>query len=81
MTPADAEPHRDLWLERDPRAVRRIDEHGRPTVEDLRRWSVDTSSNNGPGLGLMPIVLEQSVTVCLDPATYSVSYVASSSGS
>ena len=33
---SDAEAHRELWTERDPRSRRLIDADGRPTVEDLR---------------------------------------------
>jgi RimJ/RimL family protein N-acetyltransferase len=54
--PADAEEYRNLWAERDPRAVRRIDEHGRPTVDDLRGWLTDNPLGAVPGLGLLPIV-------------------------
>ena len=53
--PSDAEEYRGLWLERDPRAVRRIDAEGRPTVEDIRRWLVDNPLAAEPGLGLLPI--------------------------
>ena len=44
---SDAEPHRELWTERDRRALRLIDADGRPTVEDLREGgeqSVDAQS-------------------------------------
>ena len=42
---SDAEPHRELWTERDPRSLRLIDADGRPTVEDLReQQSVDAQS-------------------------------------
>jgi RimJ/RimL family protein N-acetyltransferase len=54
--PADAEDYRGLWAERDPRAVRRIDEHGRPTIDDIRRWLTDNPLGAEPGLGLLPIV-------------------------
>lgn len=53
--PTDAEAHRDLWIERDPRARRRIDAEGRPTVEDLRSWATDNPVGAEPGLGLLPI--------------------------
>ncbi|ALE06856.1 GCN5 family acetyltransferase [Arthrobacter sp. ERGS1:01] len=35
-TPADSTSIRRLWEERDPRALRRIDSDGRPTVEEFR---------------------------------------------
>jgi RimJ/RimL family protein N-acetyltransferase len=42
---SDAEPHRELWTERDPRSRRLIDVDGRPTVKDLRRQqSLDAES-------------------------------------
>ena len=44
-----------MWLERDPRALRRIDAEGRPTVEDMRQWIVDNPLAADPGLGLLPI--------------------------
>src|SRR3954466_16088288 len=53
--PSDAEHHRALWLERDKRAVRRIDADGNPTLADFRRWIVDSPLGAGPGLGLLPI--------------------------
>ncbi|WP_433167078.1 GNAT family N-acetyltransferase [Kribbella sp. CA-247076] len=53
--PSDAEEHRGLWLERDPRALRRIDADGRPTVEEMRGWLVDNPLAAAPGLGLLPI--------------------------
>lgn len=54
--PSDAEDYRGLWAERDPRAVRRIDEHGRPTVEEIRGWLTENPLAAAPGLGLLPIV-------------------------
>ncbi|MEV8378078.1 GNAT family N-acetyltransferase [Kribbella sp. NPDC056861] len=54
-TPADAEEHRGLWLERDPRALRRIDADGRPTVEEMRDRLRDNPLAAAPGLGLIPI--------------------------
>ncbi len=57
--PADAEEYRGLWLERDPRSVRRIDASGRPTVEDIRGWLVDNPLAADPGLGLLPIELRE----------------------
>lgn len=54
--PSDAEDYRGLWAERDPRAARRIDEDGRPTVEDIRGWLVKNPLAAEPGLGLLPIV-------------------------
>jgi RimJ/RimL family protein N-acetyltransferase len=53
--PSDAEEYRGLWLERDPRAVRRIDAEGRPTVEDIRGRIVHNPLGAEPGLGLLPI--------------------------
>lgn len=54
--PSDAEAHRGLWTERDPRSVRVIDGDGRPTVEDLRRWIADESDRRiESGLGLLPV--------------------------
>jgi RimJ/RimL family protein N-acetyltransferase len=53
--PSDAEEYRGLWLERDPRALRRVDAEGRPTVEDMRGWLVDNPLAAAPGLGLLPI--------------------------
>lgn len=53
--PSDAEEYRGLWVERDPRAVRRIDAEGRPTVEDIRGWIAHNPLAAEPGLGLLPI--------------------------
>ncbi|MDX6263354.1 MAG: hypothetical protein QOH84_5042 [Kribbellaceae bacterium] len=44
-----------MWVERDPRAVRRIDAEGRPTVEEIRGWLLDNPLAAEPGLGLLPI--------------------------
>ncbi|WBQ07503.1 GNAT family N-acetyltransferase [Kribbella sp. CA-293567] len=55
--PADADDYRGLWLERDPRAVRRIDAEGRPTVEEIRGRLLDNPLAAAPGLGLLPIEL------------------------
>ncbi|WP_344238960.1 GNAT family N-acetyltransferase [Kribbella hippodromi] len=55
--PADAEAHRGLWIERDPRALRRIDADGRPTVEEMRGWLIENPLCAAPGLGLLPIEL------------------------
>ena len=57
--PADAEEYRGLWVERDPRAVRRIDAKGRPTVEEIRGWLTDNPLAAAPGLGLLPIELKE----------------------
>ncbi|GAA4094812.1 GNAT family N-acetyltransferase [Nonomuraea soli] len=54
---ADAEGYRGLWLERDPRALRRIGADGRPTVDDFRAWILDDPLTKEAGLGLMPIEL------------------------
>lgn len=54
--PSDAEAHRVLWTERDPRSVRVIDGDGRPTVEDLRRWIADESGRRiESGIGLLAV--------------------------
>jgi RimJ/RimL family protein N-acetyltransferase len=53
--PSDAEEYRGLWLERDPRALRRIDAEGRPTLEDMRGWLIENPRAAAPGLGLLPI--------------------------
>jgi len=55
--PSDAEDYRGLWAERDPRALRRIDAAGRPTVEEVRGWLVENPLCAAPGLGLLPIEL------------------------
>lgn len=52
---SDAEEYRALWVERDPRALRRIDADGRPTVEEIRGWLVKNPLAADPGLGLLPI--------------------------
>ena len=52
---ADAEEYRGVWLERDPRALRRVDAEGRPTVEEIRGWLVGNPLAAAPGLGLLPI--------------------------
>lgn len=53
--PSDAEEYRGLWVERDPRALRRIDAAGHPTVEEIRGWLVDNPLAADRGLGLLPI--------------------------
>ncbi|QIS22925.1 GNAT family N-acetyltransferase [Nocardia terpenica] len=53
--PSDAEEHRALWVERDPRALRRIDAAGRPTVEEMRGWAVANPLGPDRGLGLLVI--------------------------
>ncbi|MFI1914124.1 GNAT family N-acetyltransferase [Nocardia sp. NPDC020380] len=58
--PSDAEDHHSLWVERDVRALRRIDAAGHPTVEDLRGWAVARPLGAEPGLGLLPIELRES---------------------
>ena len=50
---SDAEPHRQLWTERDRRSLRLIDADGRPTVEDLRERMAEPSSE--PDLGLFAV--------------------------
>jgi RimJ/RimL family protein N-acetyltransferase len=52
---SDAEPHRQLWTERDRRSPRLIDAEGRPTVEDLRERMADESPGAREGLGLFAI--------------------------
>lgn len=56
--PSDAEEYRWLWVERDPRALRRIDAEGRPTVEDIRERIILNPLGADPGLGLLPIELQ-----------------------
>ncbi len=53
--PSDADEYRGLWVERDARALRRIDAAGRPTVEEIRGWLVDNPLAADRGLGLLPI--------------------------
>ncbi|WSJ20054.1 GNAT family N-acetyltransferase [Nocardia sp. NBC_01327] len=53
--PSDAEQHRQLWIERDARARRRIGADGRPTLEEMREWLVANPLGADPGLGLLPI--------------------------
>lgn len=53
--PSDAEEYRGLWVERDPRSLRRIDAEGRPTVEDFRSRLTLNPLGADPGLGLLPI--------------------------
>jgi RimJ/RimL family protein N-acetyltransferase len=53
--PSDAEEYRGLWTERDPRALRRIDADGHPTVDEIRGWLVGNPLSAEPGLGLLPI--------------------------
>lgn len=55
--PSDAEEYRGLWTERDPRALRRIDADGRPTVDDIRGWLAENPLAADAGLGLLPIEL------------------------
>lgn len=55
--PSDAEDYRGLWIERDPRALRRIDAEGRPTVDDLRERIIRNPLGAEPGLGLLAIEL------------------------
>ncbi|GAA2813956.1 GNAT family N-acetyltransferase [Kribbella solani] len=55
--PADAAEYRGLWLERDPRALRRIGADGRPTVDEMRGWLIENPLSAAPGLGLLPIEL------------------------
>jgi RimJ/RimL family protein N-acetyltransferase len=53
--PSDAEEYRGLWTERDPRAVRRIDAAGHPTVDEIRGWLTTNPLAAEQGLGLLPI--------------------------
>ncbi|QIS04933.1 GNAT family N-acetyltransferase [Nocardia brasiliensis] len=53
--PSDAAGYRELWAERDPRAMHRITAEGRPTVEDMRIWLRANPLGPDPGLGLRPI--------------------------
>ncbi|MFI5713307.1 GNAT family N-acetyltransferase [Kribbella sp. NPDC051620] len=52
---ADAEEYRGLWVERDPRALRRIDAEGRPTVEEIRGWLAGNPLAAEAGLGLLVV--------------------------
>ena len=52
---SDAEPHRQLWTERDRRALRRIDADGRPTVEDLRERMAEQSADAQSGMTLYAV--------------------------
>lgn len=52
---SDAEPHRQLWTERDPRSLRLIDLDGRPTVEDLRERMAEQSADAPSGLTLYAV--------------------------
>ena len=52
---SDAEPHRELWTERDRRALRRIDAEGRPTAEDLRRGMAERARDDESGLTLYAV--------------------------
>ena len=55
---SDADAHRSLWLDRDPRSRRVIDADGRPTVEDLQRWARAESDRTAElGLGLFAVDL------------------------
>lgn len=52
---ADAEPHRELWTERDRRSLRLIDADGRPTVEVLRRRMAEEARDAETGLTLYAV--------------------------
>ena len=52
---SDAEPHRQLWTERDHRSPRQIDVDGRPTVEDLRERMAEQSVDAQSGLTLYAV--------------------------
>ncbi len=52
---SDAEPHRQLWTERDPRSLRLIDADGRPTVQDLRERMAQHAEDSPPSLGLFAV--------------------------
>ncbi len=52
---SDAEPHRQLWTERDPRSRRLIDADGRPTVDDLREGMAEQARDADPSLGLFAV--------------------------
>ncbi len=52
---SDAETHRELWTERDPRSLRLIDVDGRPTVEDLRERMAEQSADAQSGLTLYAV--------------------------
>ena len=53
--PSDAEDYRDLWIERDPRSLRRIDADGRPTIADFRERLAANPRLAEAGLGLLAI--------------------------
>jgi RimJ/RimL family protein N-acetyltransferase len=52
---ADAEPHRQLWTERDRRSLRLIDAEGRPTVDDLRERMAEHSDGAERSLRLFAV--------------------------
>jgi RimJ/RimL family protein N-acetyltransferase len=52
---SDAEPHRRLWTERDPRSLRLIDAEGRPSVHDLREGMAEQSQGSHPSLRLYAV--------------------------
>jgi RimJ/RimL family protein N-acetyltransferase len=52
---ADAEPHRQLWTERDRRSLRLIDAEGRPTVDDLRERMAEHSDDAERSLRLFAV--------------------------
>lgn len=53
--PSDAEPHRQLWTERDRRSLRLIDVDGRPTFDDLRDRMAEQSTDALSGLTLYAV--------------------------
>ncbi|MFB7719829.1 GNAT family N-acetyltransferase [Nocardia sp. NPDC056100] len=53
--PTDAQAHRALWAERDPRARNRIDAAGHPTVQEMRDWAIANPLGSARGLSLLPV--------------------------
>ena len=52
---SDAEPHRQLWTERDRRSLRLIDADGRPTAADLQERMADQSNEAETNLRLYAV--------------------------
>ena len=52
---SDAEPHRQLWTERDRRSLRLIDADGRPTAADLQERMAEQSNDATTGLMLYAV--------------------------
>lgn len=56
---SDAEHQRNLWSERDHRALRRLDAEGRPTVEEFQQRLIHNPLVSEPGLGLLLIEMRE----------------------